>query len=85
MIHSIQVKNVDTDGEMSVLGTAGHNGVVVVFVPENSSASYKGLKKDDVLVHCNETAINNVSDFEKCQDVYAQTLEILRGQKHMWI
>lgn len=81
LIHSIQVKNIDTDGEMSVYGTAGHCGVIVLAVDADSDAAHKGICKSDVIVSCGGKTVNCMADFAECQDVYKNAMEVIRGQR----
>lgn len=84
-IHSIEVKNIDTDGEMSVYGTAGHCGVIVLSVDKDSEADRKGLCKGDVIVSCGGRKVDGMADFEGCQNVYENEMGVIRGQKLIWL
>ena len=76
----MDVKNIDTDGEMSVYATAGHNGVLIVSLNADITAINKGLQQDDVIVVCGRTKINSVEDFANCADALDGTVTILRKQ-----
>lgn len=64
-IFEMKVKNVETDGEMSVYGTAGHKGVIVVNVNGKSIASKKGLNVNDVIIKVGKREINCSDDLLK--------------------
>ena len=60
----MQIKNIETDGEMSAFATAGHSGVLVLDVDQFSKASAKGILPCDVIVGINDKEINSLSDLE---------------------
>jgi len=84
-IHSIEVKNIDTDGEMSVYGTAGHCGVIVLSVDKDSEADGKGLCKGDVIVSCGGKKVDCMADFEECRHIYENEMGVIREQKLIWL
>lgn len=81
-IFGMKVKNVETDGEMSVYGTSGHNGVIVASADENSIALKKGLKANDVIVKVGKKEINCVNDLEKVSkiSILLSKITVLRSQ-----
>lgn len=62
---AMKLKNIETDGEMSALGTAGHSGVIVVDVEQFGIGTSKGLLPLDVIVQVGEEEITCVDDFLK--------------------
>lgn len=77
---SMKLKNIETDGEMSALGTAGHSGVIVVDVDQFGVGTSKGLLPLDVIVQAGEEEITCVDDFVKInKEQFANTpITILR-------
>ena len=71
------LKNIDTDGEMSVYGTAGHTGVLVLEVPPDSASAQIGLCANDVI-----TAIDGISvaGIDRLPKHVPTTLTVLRRQ-----
>ncbi len=69
------VKNIETDGEMSVYGTAGHSGVLVVAVPEAAN----GFQAGDVITSIDTHEIHTVKDLP--QDILGRTVTVLRRQQ----
>ncbi len=63
---SMMVKDIETDGEMSVYGTVGHSGALVVTVAAGSDAEKRGLLADDVIVGLGDAVVNSVDDLEGC-------------------
>lgn len=81
IVHELTVKEIETDGEMSVYGTAEHNGVLVIAVKEDSQAKKHGLREGDVIVACGEHPINSISDLKHIRNIYESTLTVLREQQ----
>ena len=63
-LFNMKVKNIETDGEMTVFATAGHNGVLVVDVDQFADASAKGILPCDVIVEINGKDVNSLSDLD---------------------
>ena len=63
-LFDMQIKNIETDGEMSAFATAGHNGVLVCDVDQFADASAKGILPCDVIVDINGKEINSLSDLD---------------------
>ncbi len=63
-LFDMQIKNIETDGEMSAFATAGHNGVLVCDVDQFAKASAKGILPCDVIVAIGDKEINSLSDLE---------------------
>ena len=59
-----QIKNIETDGEMSAFATAGHNGVLICDVDQFADVSAKGILPCDVIVAINDKEINSLSDLD---------------------
>lgn len=74
-------KNIETDGEMSVYGTAEHNGVLVLAVEKNSPADRIGLQPDDVITEiCGKTVRNTVT-LRNTPAPFSGEVTILRKQQ----
>ena len=58
----LTVKDIETDGEMSVYGTAEHRGALVLSVEENSPAGRLGILPEDVIVCWHGREINRAAD-----------------------
>lgn len=78
---SMKVKNIDNDGEMSVYGTAGHNGALVLAVEPGSEAEKRGLAPGDVIVAWGDAAIDRATDLEGRTLVPDAPVAVLRKQK----
>ncbi len=63
-LFDMQIKNIETDGEMSAFATAGHNGVLVLDVDQFAEASAKGILPCDVIVAIGDKEINSLADLE---------------------
>ena len=63
-ISGMTVKNIDTDGEMSVYATAGHNGALVLALEPNCDAEHRGIQVSDVIVGWGNTEIDGIDDLE---------------------
>lgn len=81
-LFGMKVKNIQNDGEMSVYGTSGHNGVIVVSVNDNSLANKKGLNSNDVIVKVGKQEINCVKDLQNISNLSFKfnKLTVLRYQ-----
>jgi len=73
-------RNIETDGEMSVYGTAGHSGVLVTSVVSGSPAESAGLRADDVITDINGDAIHSISGIPHWCSVSDCTIRVLRKQ-----
>lgn len=80
---SMTVKNIETDGEMSVYGTAGHSGALVVTVDAGSNAEKRGLLADDVIVGWGDAVVNSVNDLENCSLDDNVKIIVIRKQKRI--
>lgn len=63
-LFDMQIKNIETDGEMSAYATAGHNGVLVLDVDQFADASAKGILPCDVIVAIGGKETNSLADLE---------------------
>ncbi len=63
-LFDMQIKNIETDGEMSAFATAGHNGVLVCDVDQFANATAKGILPCDVIVAIGDKEINSLSDLD---------------------
>ena len=63
-LFDMKLKNIETDGEMTVFATAGHNGVLVLDVDQFAGASAKGFLPYDVIVALGDKEINSLSDLD---------------------
>ncbi|MBQ3018468.1 MAG: PDZ domain-containing protein [Clostridia bacterium] len=64
-LFGMKVKNIETDGEMTVFATAGHNGVLVLDVEQFAGALEKGILPYDVIVGVGDKEINSLDDLEE--------------------
>ncbi len=64
-LFGMKVKNIETDGEMTVFATAGHNGVLVLDVEQFAGALEKGILPYDVIVGVGDKEINSLADLEE--------------------
>ena len=80
---AMTVKDIETDGEMSVYGTAGHNGALVLAVEAGSEAEQRGLAAGDVIVAWGDAPINRVGDLEGCSLDGQTPVAILRKQRRI--
>ena len=81
----MKVKNIETDGEMTVFATAGHNGVLVCDVDQFAKASAKGILPCDVIVAMNGKEINSLSDLEGItrDDFLSSEITVWRAPKRI--
>ncbi len=79
----LTAKNIDSDGEMSVYGTAEHRGALVTDVEKGSPADEAGILPGDVIVAWNGRGIRAAADLEGCSlDPGApRSVRVLRKQK----
>ena len=63
-LFDMKIKNIETDGEMTVFATAGHNGVLVCDVDQFADVSSKGILPCDVIVAINDKEINSLADLD---------------------
>ncbi len=78
------VKEIQTQGEMSAVGLGNKNGVLVVDVPTGSKAAEAGLKENDVIRAVNGIEIRDLQTFADIYKTQAEkgpvTLELWRDQ-----
>ncbi|MBE6939084.1 MAG: peptide-binding protein [Ruminococcaceae bacterium] len=77
---NMKVKNIETDGEMSVYGTAEHNGALIMAIGAASEAEKRGLAVSDVIVLWGDKAINNIDDLADCTFDADVPVTVLRKQ-----
>ena len=80
-LDGITGKNIDTDGEMSVYGTAEHNGVLILTVEENSPAYKIGLQPGDVITEIGEKTICGTDTLRDIPEPFSNEITILRKQQ----
>ncbi|MBE6541028.1 MAG: PDZ domain-containing protein [Ruminococcaceae bacterium] len=80
-INGVTVRNIANDGEMTVYGTSGHNGALVLGV--EGAAQKRGLEAGDVIVEYNNSVISDVDDISHDTDWSSGTLLVLRNQCRM--
>ena len=68
-------------GEMSVYGTAGHNGALVLAVEPGSEAEKRGLASGDVIIAWGDAAIDRATDLAGRTLVPDTPVAVLRKQK----
>jgi hypothetical protein len=72
------LRNIADDGEMSVYGTAGHDGALVLEAAGEAAA--RGLMVGDVIVACNGTPVVSAEALPRDVDWKGCTLTVLRKQ-----
>jgi hypothetical protein len=72
------LRNIADDGEMSVYGTAGHDGALVLEAAGEAAA--RGLMVGDVIVACNGTPVASAEALPQDVDWKGCTLTVLRKQ-----
>ena len=82
-MHGLTVKKIDTDGEMSVYGTAGQNGVLILAVETGSEAGKRGLLVGDVIIGCGSRTVNDLTDLKDFENIFETTLIVLRKQQRI--
>lgn len=82
-IMGMTVKNIDTDGEMSVYATAGHNGVRVL--EPGSEAASRGILPNDVIVLWGSREINCMDDLEGLSLEGSTPITVLRKQQSVFL
>ncbi len=80
-ISGMTVKNIDTDGEMSVYATAGHNGALVLALEPGCDAERRGIQANDVIVGWGNTEINRIDDLENPELDNSLPIAVLRKQQ----
>lgn len=70
-INGAQLKDVDTDGEMSAFATAGHTGVRVLDVAFHSQWFAEGLRRDRVILSVNGAPLKSTGDLARMVDAAA--------------
>ena len=78
------IRDISGLGDRSAYGLPDESGVLLVDVPSTSSAAKAGLKKDDVIIACDNQPVRNLNDLGKWRDQAAGrklTLAVMRGQK----
>lgn len=76
-------KTIETDGEMSAVGLGDKKGVLVVDVPEGSTADQQGLQQNDVVRAFNGQPVEDLQDFARfCRNQGSRpaTLKLWRNQ-----
>ena len=79
----MKVKNIETDGEMSVYGTAGYNGALVLAVEPGGEAESRGILPNDVIVAWGDAVIEKMTDLEGLAFAPETTVAVLRRQKRV--
>ena len=82
-ICQMSVKNIETNGEMSVYGTAGHNGALILTVESGSEAEKRGLLVNDVIVAWGNQAINCGDDLTGCSLDPQTPVAVFRKQRRI--
>lgn len=81
----MEVKNIETEGEVSVYGTAEHNGALVLSVDKGSAAEQLGLMPEDVIVIWSGRKIHAAADLTALNpwEGDPRPLHVLRKQKEL--
>ncbi len=84
-LFDMKLKNIETDGEMTVFATAGHNGVLVCDVDQFAGASAKGILPCDVIVGMGGKEINSLSDLDGISkgDFLSSEITVWRAPKRI--
>ena len=81
------IKNIETMGERSAAGLKDDTGVLIKSVFPGSAAAKGGLMEGDVIIHCEDNSIINISDLMSCYQGNnwkgALNIRIMRNQKEM--
>ena len=75
----LEVRDIETDGEMSVYGTAEHRGALVLAVEAGSPAEAIGLRALDVITDWNGCEIRCAADLSGEEKI--TSVRVLRKQK----
>lgn len=83
--HDILMKNIETEGEMSVYGTPGKSGVLVLEISNFNEFFSLGIRVDDVILTVNGNQIEHFDSFEEEMNKEKNTeklnITLLRKQK----
>ena len=82
-IGGVTLRNIADDGEMSVYGTAGHHGALVLAVAEESAAAGRGILPGDVVVEYDNRSIGGVEDLHLDMNWQREPVWVLRKQQKM--
>ena len=79
------MKDIETEGEISIYGTAEHNGALVLSVDEGSAAAALGLEPEDVIVVWGGREIRRSADLTALNpwEGDPRPLHVLRKQKKL--
>ena len=78
ILRGVALRNIADDGEMSVYGTAGHTGALVLEASDEAAA--RGLCPGDVIVAYGGVPVNCAEDLPEEPDWRACGVAVLRGQ-----
>ncbi|MCF7734484.1 MAG: PDZ domain-containing protein, partial [Akkermansiaceae bacterium] len=82
----LQVRDIAGLGDRSAYGLPDETGVLLLAVPAASPAAKAGLRKDDVIVACNEKPVRTVADLQNRRDQAGGTplkLQVIRKQDRL--
>ncbi len=82
-LFGMTVKDIDNDDEMSVFGTPGHTGALVLSMLPDSPAEHFGIRRGDVLLHWGEREIRGADDLIGCGP--GEPIHVLRQHKDIVI
>ena len=83
-----QVSNISGLGDRSAYGLPDESGILMIHVPEASTAAKAGLKKDDVIISCEGKPVRTVNDLLALAKIVTGkklTLTISRQQQSLTI
>ena len=80
-ISGMTVKNIDTEGEMSVYATASHNGALVLALEPGCNAEHRVIQVSDVIVGWGNTEIDGIDDLEDLVFDAGIPIAVLRKQQ----
>jgi len=77
---ALTVKNIEDDGEMSVYGTSGHNGALILSVEGGTEMACRGFLVGDVIVGWGDAEIHNVDELLHCTLDNVEKICVIRNQ-----
>ncbi len=83
----LQLKDVETEGEMSAYGTPGITGIIVKSLPPHSPEFVKGFRPDDVIVMVDGVQVKNFEELLKIasrhQNLSQPRVTVIQNQKYV--
>ena len=83
----LQLKDVETEGEMSAYGTPGITGIIVKSLPPHSPEFVKGFRPDDVIVMVDGVQVKNFEELLKIasrhKNLSQPRVTVIQNQKYV--